>query len=153
MTLASPSNLHTVLEQAGKHPTPVVIDTNMVLDMLLFDVPEAAHWLTAIQAQQLHWLATDYMREELRRVLHYPNILARMHAYNSQVSAILDAYDTHSQTTSAAPRCCYICKDADDQCFIDLAAAHQAILLSKDTQVGKLRKRLAKIGVVVYKQW
>lgn len=145
-------NLQATLA-ASNPPPPIVIDTNMVLDMLLFDVPEASHWLTAIQTQQLQWLTTSHMREELKRVLHYPHILARVHAYNQHTQSILHAYDTHTHTTPSAPRCRYTCKDADDQCFIDLAAHHQATLLSKDTQVGKLRKRLAKIGAVVYKQW
>lgn len=152
MMLERSSNLQAVLAESSQ-PASVVIDTNMVLDMLLFDVPEATHWLAAIHTQQLRWLATDYMREELRRVLHYPHILARVHAYKAQVPDILHAYDNCTQTRPPATRCAYICKDADDQGFIDLAVAHHAALLSKDTQVGKLRKRLAKIGVVLYKQW
>ena len=48
-----------------------------------------------------------------------------------------------------APKVAYVCKDADDQKFIDLAAAHRAILLSKDKAVICMRKRLANLGADV----
>ncbi|MEY4676134.1 MAG: hypothetical protein RLZZ470_641, partial [Pseudomonadota bacterium] len=47
----------------------------------------------------------------------------------------------------------YVCKDEDDQKFIDVAVAHQALLLSKDKQVLRLTNRLARLGVVVRRQW
>ncbi|MFM8590714.1 MAG: VapC toxin family PIN domain ribonuclease, partial [Limnohabitans sp.] len=40
-----------------------------------------------------------------------------------------------------------VCKDADDQKFIDLAVQHGAALHSKDTQVLRLQKRLLTHGV------
>ena len=48
-----------------------------------------------------------------------------------------------------APRAPCVCKDADDQKFIDLAVAHAAILLSKDRAVLSLRKRLLAHGAQV----
>jgi predicted nucleic acid-binding protein len=39
------------------------------------------------------------------------------------------------------------CSDADDQIFIDLAVAHQAVLLSKDQAVLSMQKRLSALGV------
>jgi predicted nucleic acid-binding protein len=41
------------------------------------------------------------------------------------------------------PRAPCVCKDPDDQVFIDLAVAHGALLLSKDQAVLTMRKRLA----------
>jgi predicted nucleic acid-binding protein len=52
-----------------------------------------------------------------------------------------------------AAKASYICKDADDQKFIDLAVAHQALLLSKDKQVLRLTNRLARLGVLVRRAW
>jgi predicted nucleic acid-binding protein len=46
-----------------------------------------------------------------------------------------------------------VCKDEDDQQFIDLAVAHQALLLSKDKQVLRLTNRLARLGVAVRQKW
>jgi predicted nucleic acid-binding protein len=48
-----------------------------------------------------------------------------------------------------APRAAQVCKDPDDQKFIDLAVTHRAPLLSKDHAVLKLRKRLLVQGVPV----
>jgi predicted nucleic acid-binding protein len=39
------------------------------------------------------------------------------------------------------------CSDADDQKFIDLAVAHQALLLSKDLHIISMRKKLLALGV------
>lgn len=128
---------------------PVVLDTNIALDVLLFNDPATAPLRAALQAGRLQWLATARMREELQRVLAYPHIAARVQFYQSTVPHIMAQYDACTSLVDAAPRCGYVCKDADDQCFIDLAVAHNALLLSKDAQVLKLRKRLAKIGITV----
>ena len=66
---------------------------------------------------------------------------------------MLTRRDRWVRQVPAAPRCACICTDADDQCFIDLAVAHGALLLSKDDQVLRLRKRLARQGVVVSRQF
>lgn len=126
-----------------------VIDTNIALDVLLFQEPQAQPLRAALQAGQVQWLATARMREELQRVLAYPHIAVRMQFYQRTVPHIMAQYDAWTTATEAAPRCACICKDTDDQCFIDLAVAHGALLLSKDAQVLKLRKRLARQGVVV----
>jgi predicted nucleic acid-binding protein len=46
-----------------------------------------------------------------------------------------------------APPVSAICKDADDQKFIDLAVQHQALLLSKDKAVLCMKKRLLAHGI------
>jgi predicted nucleic acid-binding protein len=46
-----------------------------------------------------------------------------------------------------------VCKDPDDQKFIDLAAAHAATLLSKDAQVLTMARRLQRLGVHVTPAW
>jgi predicted nucleic acid-binding protein len=46
-----------------------------------------------------------------------------------------------------------VCNDADDQKFIDLAVAHQALLISKDKEVLRLKNRLARLGVAVWPVW
>ena len=136
-----------------KQPCSVVIDTQIVLDLLLFTEPAAAALRTALADGQLRWLGTAHMRNELERVLHYPHIASRMAFYQLRPDDILAQRDALVHTLEPAPRCAYICKDPDDQCFIDLAVAQQALLLSKDKQVLKLRKRLAKQGITVSSQW
>jgi predicted nucleic acid-binding protein len=40
-----------------------------------------------------------------------------------------------------------VCKDPDDQKYIDLAAAHQAVLLSKDKAVLSMKRRMERLNV------
>jgi predicted nucleic acid-binding protein len=49
-----------------------------------------------------------------------------------------------------APKAPYVCKDADDQKFVDLAVTQQALLISKDAEVLALKNRLARLGVKVF---
>jgi predicted nucleic acid-binding protein len=44
-----------------------------------------------------------------------------------------------------------VCRDTDDQKFIDLAVAQGATLLSKDKHVLALRRKLAALEVAVAK--
>ena len=128
---------------------PIVLDTNVVLDLLLFDDPATPPLQQALQDRRLQWIATPVMREELLRVLAYPHILARMAYYGLSAEAILAAFDRQVHLVDVAPKAPMNCKDPDDQKFIDLALAHQAQLLSKDHAVLKLRKRLRAQGVPV----
>ena len=66
---------------------------------------------------------------------------------------MLAYFDRLAQIHPIAPKAPYVCKDEDDQKFIDLAAAHQALLLSKDKQVLRLTNRLVRLGVVVRQKW
>ena len=127
----------------------VVLDTNIVLDLWLYADPATPKLRAAIENRQVHWLATDEMREELWRVLHYPHIAARMQLGQQSVDMFMAKFDAFAQMKTAATRAPYVCKDADDQKFIDLAVTHTAMLLSKDKQVLKLTGRLARLGVKV----
>ena len=131
----------------------VVLDTNIVLDLWLYQDPAVPPLRDALQQGQVRWLSTPVMREELARVLAYPHIAARLAARPQEAQAVLDAFDAHVQVQADAPRASYVCKDVDDQKFVDLAAAHQAVLLSKDKAVLTLRNRLARVGVTVAKVW
>jgi predicted nucleic acid-binding protein len=93
------------------------------------------------------------MREELRRVLAYPQVARRLESRQLSAEAVLDAFDGRAQIAAVAPKAPYTCKDTDDQQFIDLAVAHNATLLSKDKAVLCMGKRLARLGVAVSRQW
>ena len=99
------------------------------------------------------WLATPVMREELRRVLDYPQVLKRLASRTLTAEGVLAAFDARVQIVEVAPKAPYTCKDGDDQQFIDLAVQHRATLLSKDKAVLCMRKRLATLGVAVGRQW
>jgi len=131
----------------------IVIDTNIALDLLVFRDPATAPLQQALDSASHGWLATAAMREELARVLGYPQIVRRLEAQHLQAAQVLSAFDARAHLQPVAPRAAYACKDPDDQKFIDLAVTHQAALLSKDAAVLCMARRLARLGVEVRRHW
>jgi len=128
----------------------IVIDTNIALDLLVFDDPGCAPLAAALEAGALQWLATAAMRDEFARVLGYPPIAARLARQARDARDVLAAYDARvHRRVDAAPRAACVCSDPDDQIFVDLAVAHRARLVSKDRALLSMRKRLAALGVEV----
>ena len=126
-----------------------VLDTNIVLDLWVFDEPQAEALRTSVESGRTQWLATAAMREELARVLAYPQIAKRLSQRQLPASAVLDHFDRCAHLQPDAPKAAYACKDADDQKFIDLAVQHTAALHSKDAQVLCMKKGLERCGVVL----
>ena len=130
--------------------TLLVLDTNIVLDLWWFEDPRVEPLLAALQTGEVRWLATDAMREELQRVLTYPHLTRRPRRREHDP---LIEFDRHAVLVPTAVRAPYVCKDPDDQKFIDLAAVHTATLLSKDAQVLTMARRLLRLGVQVTPTW
>jgi len=128
---------------------PLVLDTNIVLDLLVFEDAAAQPLQDALRNSTVAWLATDAMRTELTRVLTYPQVAARLRARGRTADEVLVQFDRLSRTAPPAAAAPVRCSDRDDQIFVDLAVAHQALLISKDRQVVRLHKRLALLGVRV----
>jgi predicted nucleic acid-binding protein len=126
-----------------------VLDTNIVLDLWVFDEPKAADLRNSVEMGNSGWIATPAMREELARVLAYPQIVKRLTARALPADTVLAHFDRHVQLQPDAPKAPYACKDADDQKFIDLAVQHTAALHSKDAQVLCMKKRLERCGVTM----
>lgn len=135
----------------------VILDTNIVLDLFLFQDPRTEPLRQQLQAGQITWRATQHMRNELERVLTYPHIAAKLAFYEKTANDILSAFDQHAQLLHApSAKAPYTCKDADDQAFIDLAASlaqqhpqARITLISKDKAVLSMRKRLEKLTICV----
>jgi putative PIN family toxin of toxin-antitoxin system len=132
---------------------PVVIDTNIVLDMWVFDDPRSLPLNDALQSGGLRWLASAEMREELLRVLSYPHLVQRMVLRGVSAPDVMAQFDRLAERVVEAERAPYVCNDADDQKFIDLAVAHQALLISKDKEVLRMKNRLARLAVAVLPVW
>ncbi|MBS0453342.1 MAG: PIN domain-containing protein [Proteobacteria bacterium] len=128
---------------------PVVLDTNLALDLLVFDDPACEPLKGALASGELRWIATAAMRDELARVLGYPLIVARLARMQRSAQQVLAAFDVQAHDVPAAPVAACRCEDPDDQVFIDLAVAHRARLLSKDRAVLVMRKPLSALGVTV----
>jgi predicted nucleic acid-binding protein len=125
----------------------LVIDTNVVLDLLVFGDPGARPLHEGLAAGTLCWLATAAMREELARVLAYPQLAPRVAFHRGSAGSVLEDFDRHARLVEVPPRAGVTCGDPDDQKFIDLAVAHRCLLLSKDDEVLRMRKRLAGLQV------
>ena len=125
----------------------IVLDTNIVLDLFVFADPATRAVRSALEDGALHWLATTAMRDELERVLAYAQIAPRLAFYRLSAQDVLAVFDRHSQRVEAPAKAPVTCKDPDDQKFIDLAVAYQAVLLSKDRAVLALTKRLLPLSV------
>ena len=126
---------------------PIVLDTNIVLDVFVFNDPAAEPLRQALARQELNWLATQPMREELARVLAYPKIARRLAFHKLSADDVLTKFDQHARLVEVAPKASVTCTDVDDQKFIDLAVQHQALLLSKDRDIISMKKRLLAQGI------
>jgi predicted nucleic acid-binding protein len=126
---------------------PLVIDTNIVLDLLVFDDAAVQALKADLHQGQWDWIATDAMRIELERVLGYKQVALWLHRRCLGADHVLAGFDALVRVVPAAARAPLRCSDADDQVFIDLAVAHRATLLSKDRDVTGMCKRLALHGV------
>ena len=128
---------------------PIVIDTNVVLDLFLFRDPTTSALQRALDQGQLQWLATAPMREELARVLGYTGIVKCLADHAVLAEQVLAAFDAQAHSVPVASKASVTCQDPDDQMFIDLAVTFKASLLSKDKAVLCMKKRLLTFDVKV----
>ena len=128
----------------------IVVDTNVVLDWLVFKDLSSLALANAISQRQVRWVATPAMRGELAEVLHRG--LAAAHG--ADAAAVLATWDAcvdlcaepPAQPAATALRC----TDPDDQKFLDLALATQARwLLSRDRALLRVARRAALRGTLI----
>jgi uncharacterized protein len=135
-------------------PVPlIVLDTNAVLDWLLFADPGAQVLATAIEHGRLRWVATTAMRDEFAHVLSRGLAATR----GVEPARLQGIWDRHCVEHPTAPSAALLrCSDADDQKFVDLAlTAGARWLVSRDRALLKLRTKAAAHGVdiVTPNQW
>jgi len=143
------SEVQERVQDAAQVAQAWVIDTNIVLDLWLFEDPATIPLRAALQSCAISHLATASMRDELARVLTYPHLIKRMAKSNIQASDVLNRFDKYLLPAEPAAKAACTCKDPDDQKFIDLAVAHAVPLLSKDKAILCMKKRLLQSGVVL----
>ena len=79
----------TVALPAAGSRRALVLDTNIVLDLLVFADPATALLPGLMASGALHWIATVGMRSELSRVLSYPQIAPRVAFYGLTPEGVL----------------------------------------------------------------
>jgi putative PIN family toxin of toxin-antitoxin system len=119
----------------------IVLDTNVCLDLFLFNDPRCSHVMEALRRGAVRAVTRGDCYEEWLRVLHYPQ-LPIDEGIRPAVIAGFDAMIEHlPEEESIAPDDVPLprCADPDDQMFMELALASDARwLLSKDKELLKL---------------
>ena len=121
----------------------VVLDTNVLLDLFVFNDFRAIHLKEALAAGKVTALATPKTLEEFADVISRPLFALDTVA---QVSILLQwrsiAKTVPDETLKTSP---WKCHDPDDQVFLDLAYTNKpCILISKDNEVLVFSNRATK---------
>ncbi|MBA5687526.1 putative toxin-antitoxin system toxin component, PIN family [Rugamonas apoptosis] len=136
-------------------PKRIVLDTNVCLDLFVFNDPRWSALLAAIESGAVEAITREDCRAEYRVVLHYPH-LPLDEASRPLSEARFDALIKVVAPPVSGVRL-PVCSDRDDQKFLELARDAQAdILITKDKALLKLARRLAKAGmfrVMVPEAW
>jgi putative PIN family toxin of toxin-antitoxin system len=127
---------------------PVVLDTNILLDIFVFNDERAIHLKQAIVNESIVAIASQKTMLEFADVIRRPLFKldeATQVAVLSQWQSIAQQYD--DSDLAPAP---WICQDPDDQIFLDLAyRLRPAILISKDNAVLNIAGRAAHEDVLI----
>ena len=126
-----------------------VLDTNVVLDWLVFSNPGVTAPVTAITSGTLTWLGCQTMRDELAHVLAHGR-LNRPAFDKEQVLTSVDRYCRLRELPQCLPVTRHRCSDPSDQMFVDLALAHGARwLFTRDRALLKLARKVLPQGLLV----
>jgi putative PIN family toxin of toxin-antitoxin system len=120
-------------------PDLLVLDTNVVLDLVHFHDPSVASLHADLMAGRLVCLGDAYTLTEFERVLTYPQLAIPA----TQASEMSRAYRALIRDVpgSGSPVSLPLCRDPDDQPFLELAARGNARwLVSKDKKVLELAR-------------
>jgi uncharacterized protein len=128
-----------------------VLDTNVCLDLFVFNDPQCASLLEAVHAGEIELITREDCRAEWQAVLTYPQLklgdddrARALQAFDAWVRHIPPG--TEARDHVALPRC----RDRDDQKFLELA--HQAgvvALLTRDEALLSLARRAKRNGLFV----
>ncbi|WP_028226281.1 PIN domain-containing protein [Paraburkholderia ferrariae] len=125
---------------------PVVLDSNVWLDIIVFDDPHTRPIRAGLESGALRALIDARCRAEFTYVLDYPQFAGRGVEKAEAIAAIARlACEIVPPELPEDARPLPPCKDRDDQKFLELArAAGAAWLVSKDRAVLKLARRMAR---------
>jgi uncharacterized protein len=136
---------------AGSNAPRVVIDTNALLDWLVFREPSALALGDAVEQGRWMWCATPATLDELRWILVRPLAMRWQPAQKLALTTDVGALATLRPAAPVpAPDGAMVCRDPADQMFIDLALGNRPCwLVTRDKALLALRRRAAARGVVI----
>lgn len=131
-------------------PNRVVLDTNVCLDLFVFHDPRWQGLLAALRDGSVHAVTRTDCRREWQIVLGYAH-LRLDEAAKAGCEAAFDGLIRllpEDELTPLADIRLPICRDTDDQKFLELARDAQAdVLITKDKALLKLARKNAKSGL------
>ena len=126
----------------------VIFDTNVLLDLFVFNDFRAIHLKQALLDQKIDALASPATLEEFADVIARPLFALEPETQKTifqQWKSYARILEDHSLVK--AP---WECRDSDDQIFLDLAfTAKPSVLISKDNEILKLASQAAPASVVI----
>ena len=126
----------------------IVVDTNVVLDLLVFRDIACLPLQSWLRGEDLQWLACRSMRDELAHVLGR----GLGERWPMEPATVVSEWDRRVELAPEPPDCDLRCSDPDDQKFIDLAMAHRPCgLITRDRALLKLARRAAERGVLIHR--
>lgn len=129
--------------------TSLVLDTNAALDGLVFDNPGMRPLMVHLRAGTLRWLATPAMRLELAQVLRRPMLVKHVRDGEYTLAQFDSLVRMRPESTAqSAPS--LLCRDADDQVFIELALRERAKwLVTRDRDLLCLAPRARRVQLTI----
>ena len=127
---------------------PVVLDTNILLDIFIFNDEGALHLKKVLFDKTIRFLASQKTIEEFADVISRP-----LFKLDEQAQAtILDQWQSiaEQQDDSNLAPAPWKCQDPDDQIFLDLAyQLRPTILISKDNAVLQIARSAASEDILI----
>ncbi|MFM7632268.1 MAG: putative toxin-antitoxin system toxin component, PIN family [Betaproteobacteria bacterium] len=139
-----------------KSPARLVLDTNVCLDLFVYRDQRWQRLLQSMESGEVTCLTREDCRTEWTLVLQYARFAlddqAKQRAL-AEFDRLMLKIDTLQLSEVTLP----VCKDRDDQKFLELAATSGAhYLISKDKALLKLTRRTRKLGlfeITTPEQW
>ena len=128
-------------------PRAVVLDTNVVLDLVVFRDPGAEPIAHAIRSGAAVPVTSQACVDELRRVLAYPRLKLDVQAQSAALERFMALATLYGAPALTAPAELPLCADTDDQKFLQLAWHSNAhCLVTKDKALLRLARAVARLG-------
>ena len=130
----------------------LVLDTNVILDLLVFRDPTTEPIRLLLDAKLVDAVRSETSMLELVDVIQRP--LFKLSREAQEI--VLQTWKSNSRMleNNAIEPAPFICRDTDDQVFLDMAySIRPALLLSKDLWVLELRASAKHHGVEISNQY
>lgn len=126
-----------------------MLDTNAALDALLFDDVSMRALMLEVREGRLRWITTPRMRNEFQHVQARPMLAKYVTDGERTLSDFDRLANVRDETTpGCAPR--LVCRDPDDQMFIDLALRERAgWLVTRDRDLLCLAGRARRMNLQI----